>query len=101
MVISLGLNRIISESKRLIPINKELIYPEIKLSEPNKILIIGGGGNKVGNINSSLEVLQSDLLSKFNFEQVGLAGHPEGHPDISDNILDKAVIEKNQFAKKC
>ena len=58
-----------------------------------------GGSSQVGNINSSLEVLQSDLLSKFNFEQVGLAGHPEGHPHISDKILDKAIIEKNQFAK--
>ena len=40
MVTPLGLNRIISESIRLIPINKELIYPEIILSEPNKILTI-------------------------------------------------------------
>ena len=64
-----------------------------------KILIIGGGGNQVGNINSSLEVLQTDLLSKFNFEQIGLAGHPEGHPDISNKILDEAIIEKNKFAK--
>ncbi len=64
-----------------------------------KILIIGGGGSQVGNINSSLEVLQTDLLSKFNFESVGLAGHPEGHPEIPDKILDKAIIEKNQFAK--
>ena len=65
-----------------------------------KILIIGGSGKQIGNINSSLEVLQSDLLSKFNFKYVGLAGHPEGHPDISNNDLDKIVIKKNQFANK-
>ena len=64
----------------------------------NKILVIGGSGKQIGNINSSLDVLESDLLSKFNFKHVGLAGHPEGHPDISDNDLDEIIIEKNKFA---
>ena len=64
-----------------------------------KILVIGGGGNQKGNITSSLDVLKTDLLSKFNFTEVGLAGHPEGNPDVSDKELDKAIIEKNQFAK--
>ena len=63
-----------------------------------KILVIGGSGKQIGNINSSLEILQSDLLSKFNFTHVGLAGHPEGHPNISENDLDEIVIKKNQFA---
>ena len=62
-------------------------------------MVIGGGGKKVGNINSSLEILKSNLLSKYNFKHVGLAGHPEGHPDISNNDLDEAIIEKNKFAK--
>ena len=65
----------------------------------NKILIIGGGGNQNGNINSSLDVLRTDLLSKYQFTEVGLAGHPEGNPDIADEKLDKAIIEKNEFVK--
>ena len=64
-----------------------------------EILVIGGGGNQNGNITSSLDVLKTDLLSKFNFTKVGLAGHPEGNPDVSDKELDKAIIEKNKFAK--
>ena len=63
-----------------------------------KILIIGGGGNQKGNISSSIEVLKTDLLSKFNFTHVGVAGHPEGSPDITGTELDKAIIEKNEFA---
>jgi len=73
-----------------------------KLSEIagcNKILVIGGGGNQNGNINSSLDVLKTELLSKYQFIEVGLAGHPEGNPDITENELDKAIIEKNEFAK--
>ncbi len=65
----------------------------------SKILVIGGGGKKIGEIDSSLEVLESELLSKFNFKQVGVAGHPEGNPDISKNELDEAIIKKNSFSK--
>ena len=42
-----------------------------------KILIIGGGGNQAGNISSTMDVLKSDLLSKFNYKFVGVAGHPD------------------------
>ena len=62
----------------------------------NKILVIGGS-RKIGNINSSLEILQTDLLSKFNFKQVGLAGHPEGHPYILEKDLDEIVIKKKSI----
>ena len=65
----------------------------------NKILVIGGGSIQTGNIASSMQVLKTDLLSKYNFVQVGLAGHPEGNPDIPDKELDNAIIEKNMFAQ--
>lgn len=65
----------------------------------NKILVIGGGGNQKGDISSSVDVLKTELLSKFKFKEVGLAGHPEGNPDISELEMDKAIIEKNAFAK--
>ena len=65
----------------------------------NKILVIGGGGNQKGDISSSIDVLKTDLLSKYNFKEVGFAGHPEGNPDISQEAADKAIVEKNAFAK--
>ena len=64
-----------------------------------KILIIGGGGNQAGNISSTMDVLKSDLLSKYNYKSVGVAGHPEGSPDISNQNLDVAIKEKNNFAQ--
>jgi len=64
-----------------------------------KILVIGGTVNQKGSVTSSLDVLQTDLLSKYNFKEVGLVGHPEGNSDVPDEELDKAIIEKNQFAK--
>ena len=65
----------------------------------NKILVIGGGSNQKGNITSSLDILKTDLLSKYQFKEVGLAGHPDGNPDISIEELDRAIIEKNEFVK--
>ena len=73
-----------------------------KLSEEcgcNKILVIGGGGKQKGEIKSSIEVLKTDLLSKYKFKEVGLAGHPEGNPDVKQADLDDAIIQKNEFSK--
>jgi len=69
-----------------------------EISGCNKILVIGGGGKQIGDITSSLDVLQTDYLSKYNYKEVGVAGHPEGNPDISKNELDNSIIEKNNFA---
>ena len=88
---------------RTIANNDELEKYIKSLSEESgcsKILVIGGGGNQQGTITSSIEVLETDLLSKYNFEEVGLAGHPEGNPDVKQIDLDKAIIEKNKFSKK-
>ena len=65
----------------------------------NKILIIGGSSVQKGNISSSMEILKTGLMDRFKYKQIGLAGHPEGSPDISQEDLDKAIIEKNEFAK--
>lgn len=63
------------------------------------ILIIGGSGNQKGNISSSVEILKTGLIDKFKFTNVGLAGHPDGNPDITKIELDKAIIEKNKIAE--
>ena len=97
-----GFNVIPHLPARTIKDNSELEKYIGALSEKsgcNKILIIGGGGKQKGYISSSMDVLKTDYLSKYNFKEIGLAGHPEGNPDISDKEIDKAVIEKNIFAK--
>jgi methylenetetrahydrofolate reductase (NADPH) len=68
-----------------------------KLTKSNDILVIGGGGNQVGSINSSIEILESGLLEKYNFYKVNVAGHPEGSPDIKDDILKKFLLAKQEI----
>ena len=78
---------------------KKFIGDLAEKSGCDRILIIGGGGKQVGEISSSIDVLKTDYLSKFNYSEVGVAGHPEGNPDIIKEELDRAIIEKNNFAK--
>ncbi len=98
-----GYNVIPHLPARTISNNDELEKYIKSLSEESgcsKILVIGGGGNQKGSITSSIEILETDLLSKYNFEEVGLAGHPEGNPDVKQIDLDNAIIQKNKFSKK-
>ena len=49
--------------------------------------------------NSSLEVLQTGLFSKYGFREVGIAGHPEGSKAIGEERVEQALRGKAEFAK--
>ena len=60
-----------------------------------KLLIIGGDPSEpMGPFDSALSIIKSGSLEKFGVEAVGIAGYPEGHPDIANNILWKALDDK-------
>ena len=66
-----------------------------------EVLIIGGGvDNPVGDFSSSMELLRTGLFQKYGIEKIGVAGHPEGSPDIPPEEVKKALQEKNAFAKE-
>ena len=58
-------------------------------------LIIGGSSEPVGDYHCSLQLLETGLFKGF---KIGIAGHPEGSPDISDSDLEKAMHDKKPFA---
>lgn len=63
-------------------------------------LLIGGGVDKpLGPYGASMEVLRSGLFEKYQFQQIGLAGHPEGTPDIPAAAVMQALLEKNAYAR--
>lgn len=66
----------------------------------DECLLIGGGvDNPVGDFSSTMEVLRTDLFQKYGINKIGVAGHPEGSPDIPDEDIKTAIREKNEFAK--
>ncbi len=58
-------------------------------------LVIGGGAEPIGDYHCSLQLLETGL---FEGMKIGIAGHPDGSPDISDSDLEKAMNDKKPFA---
>ena len=58
-------------------------------------LVIGGSTEPTGDYHCSLQILESGLFEGWT---IGIAGHPDGSPDISDLDLEKAMKEKTPFA---
>ena len=67
----------------------------------SEVLVIGGGVNSpVGEFASSIEVLNTGLIQKYGINNIGVAGHPEGSPDISDDEIVEALGLKNDLARR-
>jgi len=58
-------------------------------------LIIGGAADPVGDYHCSLQLLESGLFDGF---KIGIAGHPDGSPDILEIDLEKAMKNKTPLA---
>ncbi|MGC6474663.1 MAG: methylenetetrahydrofolate reductase [Candidatus Puniceispirillaceae bacterium] len=66
-----------------------------------EVLVIGGGvDSPVGDFDRTMQVLNTGLIQKHNITTIGVSGHPEGSPDISDDQLAEAIMLKNEFARK-
>ncbi len=60
-----------------------------------QVLVIGGSREPVGDFDSSIQLLETGY---FEGMKIGIAGHPEGSPDISDSNLEKAMKDKKPYA---
>ena len=58
-------------------------------------LVIGGGAQPIGDFHCSLQLLETGLFEGW---KIGIAGHPDGSPDISDEDLKKAMSDKTPYA---
>ena len=67
----------------------------------DEVLVIGGGVDQpIGAFDNSLQILETGLLQKHGIRRVGVAGHPEGSPDISQIEIAEALGAKNALAKR-
>ena len=58
------------------------------------LLISGDVDQPKGPFGESLDVLRTGLLAKYGVRACLLAGHPEGHPKVSEPAMDAALDEK-------
>lgn len=85
------------ENTRALEIFLDLLVSTAYVCE---VLVIAGDISRpLGPFSDSLQILNSGLLEKYQIRKVGVAGHPEGSPDISKDKLANAISDKNNWAK--
>ncbi|MEP0520644.1 MAG: methylenetetrahydrofolate reductase [Hyphomicrobiales bacterium] len=62
------------------------------------LLIAGEAERQMGPYSSSLEILQTDVLSRNGIGRIGVAGHPEGSPVMSHDVAIASLKAKSDFS---
>jgi len=67
----------------------------------SQVLLIGGAVEKpLGEFSDTMQILETGLLDKYGVTKIGVAGHPEGSPDIPEETIKQALRWKNDFARR-
>ena len=65
------------------------------------VLVLAGSlATPVGEFHEAAQVLDSGLLEEAGIVRVGIVGHPEGHPDVADDELYRALVTKCRIARE-
>ncbi|ARQ00407.1 methylenetetrahydrofolate reductase [Pseudorhodoplanes sinuspersici] len=66
-----------------------------------RILVISGDRpDSAGAFTASIEVIESGVLQKYGIEEIGIAGHPDGHPVVADGVMQRALLAKIEAAEQ-
>jgi methylenetetrahydrofolate reductase (NADPH) len=61
------------------------------------LLVAGDLAKPAGPYTSTLEIVDSGLLQQSSLRRLGVAGHPEGHKQVGDEVLLTALRHKQAF----
>lgn len=65
------------------------------------VLVIGGDIKpQAGAFSSSMEVLETGFLDRYGISEIGIAGHPEGSRDFSDEVAIEALRMKKAWGER-
>ena len=99
-----GMNPVPHVSARAIRDVKELDYFIKNLSETcnvTEVLVIAGSGKKpVGDFHETMQILETGVLQNYNIKNIGVAGHPEGSPDIENDVILDSLKRKYEWSRK-
>lgn len=66
-----------------------------------KLLIIAGDRDEpAGPYIGAREVIESGLLQRHGIREISISGHPDGHPRLSTEALDRALAAKVEAAEQ-
>ena len=64
------------------------------------LVLAGSLATPVGEFHEAAQLLESGLLEEAGISRVGIVGHPEGHPDVADDELYRALVAKCRIARE-
>jgi methylenetetrahydrofolate reductase (NADPH) len=64
------------------------------------LVLAGSLAKPVGEFHEAAQILDSGLLEEAGIRRVGIVGHPEGHPDVDDDELYRALHAKCRIARE-
>jgi methylenetetrahydrofolate reductase (NADPH) len=66
-----------------------------------KIMLIGGDRDRsAGPFENAFEVIESGVLEGSGIQEIGVAAYPEGHPNISEDVLRVSLRDKLEAAER-
>lgn len=86
---------------RTIPNERDLCESLSLLTDAgvDDVLVIAGSQSQpAGEFESTMQLLDTGAFEEAGIERIGVAGHPEGHPYVSETDLRHAIDWKNTFA---
>jgi methylenetetrahydrofolate reductase (NADPH) len=64
------------------------------------LVLAGSLATPVGEFHETAQLLDTGLLEEAGITRVGIVGHPEGHPDVADDELLRALTAKCRVARE-
>ncbi len=64
------------------------------------LVISGDRPDAAGPFTSSLEIIESGILQQHGITHVSIAGHPDGHPVVSGDVMQRALLAKVEAAEQ-
>jgi methylenetetrahydrofolate reductase (NADPH) len=89
--------RNVSSEKKL----GDLLTRLVSSAGVKKIMLIGGDRDRAaGPFEHAIQLIESGILETSGISEIGIAGYPEGHPNISEDVLRVALREKLEAAER-
>jgi methylenetetrahydrofolate reductase (NADPH) len=70
-------------------------------AQVRQVLIISGDrADSAGPFNASLDIIESGMLQSHGITHISIAGHPDGHPVVSADVMQRALLAKVAAAEQ-
>ena len=72
-----------------------------EIADVRRLLIIAGDLTRPeGPYNDTIDLLNDEAFLDCGIKNIGIAGHPEGHPLVGNDRLDRLIASKIELASK-